>query len=471
MTTSTWTSTADNSNASTYYRWAHPISAAFNTFGWVRSTDTGQVVWPVSLFNITNASGNGTTVTFTGTITDGAATLRVGQQIKVSGTVNFGTVAAPIVYTINGGNLTTTWTALSATNASESPAANTGWATVYTLVTISAVTGNGSTATYTYTNTDGTLLPGMSIVIPQTGTTGFTNTGFNGTFTVLTANGTTFTVTNGTNASETRSVTAQVATLPGCISTSESTNTTFPPATNNVLYEMLNPTDTAQSTMAIFALVGYGTVTAAADPLLTINVGKASNGSGTLTGITTGSQSLFGTGGSAGNDTSTFSSWASGSTNRVNMMLRPSGSSSNRAYFSIERSHNSSGVDTTDYFTVITIQGNSGSPTVTQQSIATGITTNETKLPALSTHSTTTGSFGSSTLLCPVFPIVGAVGNPMTNTLVGKAADWVDQTQFSFTMYNTSRTYQVTNVTGFISTANQILYDATPTAVVCYRFD
>ncbi len=75
----------------------------------------------LSVFTITSASGNGTTTTYTGTITSGATPLVSGMPIIVAGFVaQTGFNGTKL---INGGNLTTTFTALNATNASETHAA------------------------------------------------------------------------------------------------------------------------------------------------------------------------------------------------------------------------------------------------------------------------------------------------------------------------------------------------------------
>lgn len=75
----------------------------------------------LSVFTITSATGNGTTTTYTGSITSGASPLVVGMPVIVAGFV-----AQPGFngnFKISGGNLTTTFTALNATNASETHAA------------------------------------------------------------------------------------------------------------------------------------------------------------------------------------------------------------------------------------------------------------------------------------------------------------------------------------------------------------
>lgn len=75
----------------------------------------------LTVFTITSASGNGTTTTYTGTITSGATPLVSGMPIIVVGFV--AQVGFNGTKLINGGNLTTTFTALNATNASETHAA------------------------------------------------------------------------------------------------------------------------------------------------------------------------------------------------------------------------------------------------------------------------------------------------------------------------------------------------------------
>lgn len=459
-----------NTAANTFYGWAVPISNFFSTAGWKQQADTGQVVWPAGLFNITDANGNGTTVTFTGTVTNGPSTLRVGQQIKVSGTTSFGTVGTPVVYTVNGGNLTTTWTALSGTTAHDAAiAANTGWGSIYVLATMTAVTGNGATATYTYTNTDGTVRAGQSIVIPQTGTTGFTNAGFNGTFTVLTANGTSFTATNGTNSSETKTVTGQVVTLPGAIAASESTTTTLPPATGSSLYEIWGMGDALQSTFPVIIRIGYSTNSAATtNPALNITGGTATDGAGNITGVTTGSIFVIANSLTTGNATPQ-PRYLSGSTNRITMSLWPTVAGNARVGFvNIERSHDTSGADTSTYATINVFNPVPLSSQISWSSTA--VTTTQTKWAGVITTGAGTASFGSSTEVAPLFPLVGALGNPLINVFIGKSTDWTDQTQFSFTIYNTAHNYIVNNVSP-VTTANNLLPDSSATCCIISRYD
>jgi len=75
----------------------------------------------LSVFTITSATGNGTTTTYTGSITSGASPLIVGMPVIIAGFVAQPGFNGTKI--ISGGNLTTNFTALNVTNASETHAA------------------------------------------------------------------------------------------------------------------------------------------------------------------------------------------------------------------------------------------------------------------------------------------------------------------------------------------------------------
>src|SRR5882672_3737481 len=106
MTTSTFTVAPDNTTGITLYKWAHPISVALAAFGWVQTPDTGQLVWPATIVNITNAVAASGTCTFTYTLAVGAA-LRVGNSIQVR---NCTTAGLNATYIIQSLPLATTFT-------------------------------------------------------------------------------------------------------------------------------------------------------------------------------------------------------------------------------------------------------------------------------------------------------------------------------------------------------------------------
>lgn len=470
MSTVTFSVGEDNTTCSTFYNWAHRISTAMATFGWVQTGDTGQVVWPVSIVNISAVSWNGATATYTYTLLQGPG-LVSGQTIIITGCT---TAAMNGTFVITGLPLSTTFTTANATAASsESETANHAFGGVNPQIAISNAIGNGSTNTYTYTNTYGTLRTGMSVVI-----TGCTTSGFNGTFIVASINSGagTFTTTTGiSHASEVETGTGLITsnTCATTIATATTTASSLPPSVGggNVVFETWTMADALNSTFPIIIRIGYMTNNAAAaNPALQVASGTTTDGAGNLTGnAIIGPTNILGFTATTLN-TSTAPSYLSGSTNRLTMALWPS-TPAHIGFYSIERSHDSAGNDTASYATVTIITGGASAVVPVQTSFTpTAVTTGEVKIPCITKTGTGSGSFGTSTLLSPAFPIVGAIGNPLTNVLVGKSVDWSDQVQFSFTMYNTTRGYITSNSTA-VNAAGVISYDTTATCALAYRYD
>lgn len=455
MATFTNTVAEENDTASHAYGWMFPISTFLGTAGWKQQADTGQVVWPVSIVSISSVTWDGTHATYTYTLLQGAA-LRIGNSIKIT---NCTTAAMNGTFIIQSLPLATTFTTNNAT-AAGGPEAETAFGGVDVLVAITNAIGNGSTNTYTYTNTDGVLKAGQSVVI-----TGCTTLGFNGTFTVGSLGAGTFITTTGiTHATEAETATGIV--------TSNSVNSTkgaatIPPTNTNSLYEIWGMGDALQSTFPVIIKLAYTTGSnSTSAPGLNISAGTATDGAGNILGVTTGVQNILAAAAATTNASAT-PSYMSGSTNRLILAMWPTGTNAHAGIMAIERSHDSTGADTSTYATLIAINGGTA---LTQQSFtSTAVTVTATKLAAIQVGGITTGSFGASTLVCPIFPLIGAVGNPMTGLLVGKSADWTDQTQFSFTMYNTARNYLVDNAS-FIG-AGLMLYDSTVTVSIIYRYD
>jgi hypothetical protein len=461
----------DSTTTSTWYNAVHPISAAFNTFGWVQSNDTGQIAWPVSIVNITNAVAASGTCTFTYTLLQGTA-LRVGNSIKVTNCTTVGLNATYIIQTLP---LSTTFTVNTATTVTEAETAKGG---VDVLIAITNAVGNGSVSTYTYTNTDGTLINGQSVVI-----TLCTTAGFNGTFTVQSIVGSTFTVNSSTNhASEAETATGTVTT--NSCNNNSSTTSISPTSQSSAIYEIWKMGDALQSTFPVFAKFYYSTGggSGTLGVELAVQIGAGSDGAGNLTAPISAAPNL--TQASVGNimqagslqaqSTTSVINYMSGGTSRILGLFYPNGASASckGGFFNIERSHDSTGADTGSYVSLITIQGSTTTPTVYQISLnKNAASVAEGKLAVITETGTTTGSFGSSTLLCPVFPVVGAVGNPMIGVLVGKKVDWLDAAQISLTLYNTAHTFQVSNGALVNSAGGTITNDSSVTAMFFFRYD
>jgi hypothetical protein len=101
---------------------------------------------------------------------------------------------------------------------------------------------------------------------------------------------------------------------------------------------------------------------------------------------------------------------------------------------------------------------------------ATSQTVAAVKLASVSPHINTTWSFGASTQVSPVFPVVGAVGNPMIGLLIGVTVDWTDATQFPFVMYNTSHNYLVINQIPYKNAAG-VNTNGVDTCMIAIRYE
>lgn len=467
MSTSSYAAAPINTNGSFFYAWARPISLFMAACGWKQSGDTGQVVWPVSIVNLVSVVANGATAVFTYTLLQGAA-LRVGNSIIIKGctTATLNTDGPYLITALGAG----TFTVATTRTVTETETANAAFGSVNVLVAISNAIGNGSTNTYTYTNTDGTLCPGQVVVI-----TGCTTAGFNGTFTVASISAGTFTTTAGiSHASEAETGTGIVQCIPAVISTGASTNATMPPALSTNLYEVWQMGD--GNSLPIYLRINYGSGNPVTLPAITVILQAATDGAGNVPGGVgnTGTQNFIIP---ISSTATTFTTYLSGASNRIQIGFMPENTTT-AAYglLSVERSHDSNGNDTTSnsYATLSIVGFGTGARGQTLQiSINAGSsTTTEKGLPIVSQTGLLTGSWVTSTWVSPVFPVVGAVGNPMIGLLVGKQVDWLDLIQFTYMIYGVLHNYIVfDNASTFGPTASFITQDNTTKLAVMMRYE
>jgi hypothetical protein len=454
-----------NTNGSTFYAWAHALAAFMATAGWIQAPDTGQVVWPVSIVNLVSVVANGSTAVFTYTLLQGAA-LRNGATIILKGCTTAGLNVTAVITALGAG----TFTVATGTTVTETETANAAFGSVSPQIAITNAIGNGSSNTYTYTLLDGPdPINGQSILIA-----GCTTGGFNATLTIATVNtgAKTFTTTTGiTHATEAETGTGIVACIPAVINTSEVTNTTLPPATTTYLYEVWKMGD--GNSFPVYLRINYGTGATALEVGLQFVLQAATDGAGGVPGATGNTGTITGFSANTSSATPT-ASYMSGASNRLQLAMWPNSAVVTRCLLNIERSHDSSGNDTTSnqYATLSCIGSTSGGAiTISQISITSANqTVTETKLPTISSHTTATGSFALSTLVSPVFPVVGAVGNPLIGLMTGKSADWVDLTQFSYTIYGAPHNFLVLDNATW-NAASAFLYDTTPTGCLFMRYE
>jgi hypothetical protein len=90
---------SDSSTFANYAQWASAISAAFQSFTWIQSADTGQVMW--SGMNLTAVSMSGTTATYTFNTLTGLA-LTTGRALTITGMGNAGNNGTFVVTGVSG---------------------------------------------------------------------------------------------------------------------------------------------------------------------------------------------------------------------------------------------------------------------------------------------------------------------------------------------------------------------------------
>ena len=462
MAISSYSSAPINTNGNTFYAWANPVSAFLKTAGWIQAPDTGQVVWPASISAIgTVTNVGGAHESFAITLDQGTFP-QVGSSVTIKGCTTAGLNVTAIVTSIVGG---TSFAIANASAVTETEGAGAAWASVNPQVTISSLSVTSNIITFVYAVFDGVIKAGQSIVV--TGTSGGT---YDGTYTILTVTPTTFTVAKTTaNVGATAETAIGIVTCNfAVVSTGASTTVSLPPAASSFVYEIWQMGD--GNGFPVYLRINYGSQSTVTVPNIQVLLSAGTDGAGNATGGSTG---FFSVGPTASN-ASSFTTYMSGSTNRIHITFFGNVNAANVAgAFSAERAHDSNGNDTTSYATLVGISPANSSIKTTSISTANS-TTVETKLTCVSQIGGGTGSFisntGPSTYLCPMFPVVGAVGNPMLGLMIGKSVDWLALTQFPFTMYNTSHNYLVINNANFDASSGAITYSVI-TATLIMRYD
>ena len=110
-------------------------------------------------------------------------------------------------------------------------------------------------------------------------------------------------------------------------------------------YSIFTMSDSLQATYPVFIKIEYGDTPTVGYPGIWITVGTGSDGAGTLTNIIRSRTAI----GTAGSTATTYPCYASGANNRYCCILWPASSTSNSCIgIAIERTKDSSGVDTGD---------------------------------------------------------------------------------------------------------------------------
>jgi hypothetical protein len=300
-----------------------------------------------------------------------------------------------------------------------------------TVLTLTQAAVSGGNAVYSFSSYTGPAPRiGMSVIV-----TGFTNGGNNLTATITALTGTTsgtFTVVNGSAVNETHAGSA-TTTAQAAI-----------PTSGNTVYEVWTSADSASSTNPIYLKLEYGQGGTANTASFAATVATGTNGAGTLTGNV--STRIIHTVVSSSSTTS--QSVFAGSTGRLSFMcFYNAGTTAWSFFIGIERSHDSSGNDTDNYFTLLANFSISGNRNVSQQTVFKpangGVLTAETEfVSALTTVSS--GVVGTTVAMGPTFPCVGKLDNPIMACAFAKGGDIVEGATVSISYYGGSHTYYCT---------------------------
>ena len=214
------------------------------------------------------------------------------------------------------------------------------------------------------------------------------------------------------------------------------------PANNYNNYEVWRANDAQAATLPIYVRIGYGQSSGFVG--IQFTVGTGSNGSGTITNPLSGFNAFANTTSNAG--ATAYPCYFGGDAGEFRMALFVTMNNSSQLVFAIERSKDSSGNKTADYFTVVWMQGGSCRQQ-TCTGVATSVSPHETWTIAVVTGTNTraTAFYNGSVAAFPFFPLLGTLGNPMIGIMACVAGDVADNTIVTVTsLYGSTHTYVVT---------------------------
>jgi hypothetical protein len=289
---------------------------------------------------------------------------------------------------------------------------------------------SGTTYRYTYTaiNSGPALRVGMSLTI-----TGMIDAGNN---TAGAAGGVTVISSLAGGAGTFDVVNANGVVKAGNTGSGTTTALAAPPGTSTTVYEIWQTSDSVGFPISVKAEYGTGGVNNRVAIFMTMGTG--SNGSGTIAnpGTRTGTLMTI-------NSATALACHFSGDGGRMVMNLfHGQGQISLDYIFSLERSYDTSGTPIGSYYTMLAYQGNE--QVGRQQTLfPSGASTTQEILGLCAPipKSAASGNVGSTTHIAPVFPLVGGLGNPLTNVLAFRATDFADNQVVYETIYGVQHTY------------------------------
>jgi hypothetical protein len=211
-------------------------------------------------------------------------------------------------------------------------------------------------------------------------------------------------------------------------------------------YEVWKAADSAASTTPIYVKVEYGTSGAVE---IRVTVGSGSNGSGAITGTTTGALIPTNNTTYANNGSTLYPSFASGTAGEIRFMLYQG--TGDCTVFGIERSKDTSGNVTTSYVTFLCANAAGTNAWLQYTLYLGGLSLNDNWVTTTGSNQMGTGNYFGTTAAYPIFPMVGFVGNPMLGFLSAQASDVGEGAMITISIYGGNHTYIATKVSNFAS--------------------
>jgi len=221
------------------------------------------------------------------------------------------------------------------------------------------------------------------------------------------------------------------------------------PSAGNFLWNIYGPNDALQTGGTVYYVKIYVGLTATSQPQIIFAFGTGTDGSGNLTGVTSGNVAFHATSNPGNLGTVGWECNFSGDTGRLGMMLfRNASGAFACCTLTVERTLASDGTPTSDGVTVVANGGfGTGNNDNYQRTLVFGQSMGVLRSGAgviAAIQVLSPNQFNNKFPVSPVFPDMGQFGNPMTVIASCSGSDIGEGVIFQTQLYGATRTYVVT---------------------------
>jgi hypothetical protein len=233
------------------------------------------------------------------------------------------------------------------------------------------------------------------------------------------------------------------------------------------VYEIWKAADSQASTTPIYVMIQYGF--SSTQIAIKVTTGTGSNGSGTLTGATMGPY-VVSNSAVANQGATTYPCYASGDAGEIRFMMWQSNSAIEQI-FGIERSKDSSGAKTTDYFSLLGTSAVTSVSFFQQTTLGSLVTPRENNWVAICcSNGSSSETFNGTTAANPVFPLIGKLGNPMLGFSMATAGDVSEGALVTVSIYGANHTYIATKL-GSLNQMSRYVSGTAPNTAALMRYE